>query len=110
MNKLLVSAMAAALAVSFTASANAAGHKQKVSANVEASCKAQAAKKFSAVHFIKRRNFVNNCVAERGSAHKSAKAKSEMKNDKSDKSDMAAPATTGQAPKTPTTGQPAKAQ
>jgi hypothetical protein len=44
-------------------SAEAAGNKQKVSADVQASCKAQAAKKYSAIHFMKRRTFVNNCVA-----------------------------------------------
>jgi hypothetical protein len=107
MKKLLVAAAAAALAMSFAASANAATHKQKVSANVETSCKAQAAKKFSAIHFMKRRNFVNNCVAEHSSARKSAKAKTEVK---TDKSNMAAPATTGQATKTPAPGQPAKSQ
>jgi hypothetical protein len=75
MKKLLISTMAAALAVSFAVSAQAAGHKQKVSADVQASCKDRAAKKFSAVHFLKRRNFVNNCVAEHATATKHAKAK-----------------------------------
>ena len=68
MKKLLISAVAAALVVSFAVSAEAAGNKQKVSAEVQASCKAQAAKKFSAIHFLKRRNFVNNCVAQRANA------------------------------------------
>jgi hypothetical protein len=39
-----------------------------VSAEVQASCKAQAAKKYSAIHFIKRHNFVNNCVAQHAKA------------------------------------------
>ncbi len=75
--------MAAALAMSFAMSAEAATNKQKVSADVQASCKAQAAKKYSAIHFMKRRNFVNNCVAQHAKAS-APKAKS---------------ATTGQAPK-----------
>ena len=66
MKKLLISAVAAALVVSFAVSAEAGGNKQKVSA--EASCKAQAAKKFSAIHFLKRRNFVNNCIAQHANA------------------------------------------
>jgi hypothetical protein len=67
----------------FRVSAEAAGNKQKVSAQVQASCKAQAAKKYSAIHFIKRHNFVNNCVAQHAKAS-APKAKS---------------TTTGQAPK-----------
>lgn len=75
--------MAAALAMSFTMSTEAATNKKKVSADVQASCKAQAAKKYSAIHFMKRRNFVNNCVAQHAKAS-APKAKS---------------TTTGQAPK-----------
>ena len=84
MKKVLISTLAAALVASLAVSADAATIKQKVSAEVQASCKAQAAKKYSAIHFIKRRNFVNNCVAQhaKASAPKAAK-----------------PATTGQAPK-----------
>ncbi|MGB8748165.1 MAG: hypothetical protein WCD54_19665, partial [Pseudolabrys sp.] len=84
MKKLLISMLATALVVSFAVSAEAAGNKQRVSADVQASCKAQAAKKYSAIHFMKRRDFVNNCVAQhaKASAPKAAK-----------------PATTGQAPK-----------
>ena len=84
MKKVLISTLAAALVASLAVSADAATTKQKVSAEVQASCKAQAAKKYSAIHFIKRRNFVNNCVAQhaKASAPKTAK-----------------PATTGQAPK-----------
>jgi hypothetical protein len=84
MKKLFISALATAVVVSFAVSAEAAGSKQKVSAEVQASCKAQAAKKYSAIHFIKRRNFVDNCVAQhaKASAPKAAK-----------------PATTGHAPK-----------
>lgn len=78
MKKLLIPSLVVALAMSFTVSAQAAGNKQQVSADVKASCEAQAAKKFSAIHFLKRRDFTNNCMAQH------AKAK---------------PATTGQAPK-----------
>ena len=93
MKKLLISTMAAALAVSFAVSAEAAVNKQKVSGDVQASCQAQAAKKFSAVHFLKRRNFVNSCVAQHANPNTHAKAK---------------PATTGQAVKPATTGQAPK--
>jgi hypothetical protein len=75
MKKLLISALATALLASFAVSAEAAGNKQKVSAEVQASCKAHAAKKYSAIHFMKRRNFVNNCVAEHAKAS-APKAKS----------------------------------
>jgi len=83
MKKLLISVLATALVASFAVSAEAAVKKQKVSADVQASCKAQAAKKYSAIHFMKRSNFVNNCVAQHAKAS-APKAKS---------------TTTGQAPK-----------
>ena len=92
MKKLLISAGAAALVLSFAVSADAAGDKNKnASASVQASCKAQAAKKFTAVHFLKRRNFVNNCVAQHAGANQHAKAKPGAVDQK--------PTTTGQAPK-----------
>ena len=83
MKKLLISVLATALVASFAVSADAAANKHKVSADVQASCKAQAAKKYSAIHFMKRRNFVNDCVAQHAKAS-APKAKS---------------TTTGQAPK-----------
>jgi hypothetical protein len=83
MNKLIISTAAAALAMSFAMSAEAATPKHKVSADIQTSCKAQAAKKYSAIHFMKRRNFVDNCVAQHARAS-APKAKS---------------TTTGQAPK-----------
>ena len=87
MKKLLISALAIALVTSFAISAEAAGNKQRASADVQASCKAQAAKKYSAIHFMKRRDFVNNCVAQhaKASAPKAAP--------------KATPTTTGQGPK-----------
>ena len=87
MRKLLISTLATALVMSFAVSAEAA--KQKVSADVQASCKAQAAKKYSAIHFMKRQNFVNNCVAQHA---KAAAPKASARK-------AAKPATTGQAPK-----------
>ena len=83
MKKLLISVLATVLVASFAVSAEAPGNKQKVSAEVQASCKAQAANKYSAIHFMKRRDFVNNCVAQHAKAS-DPKTKS---------------TTTGQAPK-----------
>lgn len=83
--------MAAALAMSFAMSAEAATSKHRVSAQIQASCKAQAAKKYSAIHFMKRRNFVNNCVAEHANAKAHTKAKTASEPTKH--------TTTGQAPK-----------
>jgi len=83
MKKLLISTLATALVASFAVSAEAAGNKQRMSADVQASCKAQAAKKYSAIHFIKRRNLVNDCMAQHAKAS-APKAKS---------------TTTGQAPR-----------
>jgi hypothetical protein len=51
----------------------------------------QAAKKFSAIHFIKRQNFVNNCMAR-------AEAKP-LKAAKSPVASKPAPTTTGQSNK-----------
>jgi hypothetical protein len=94
MRKLLVPVMAAGLALSFAVSADAAGAKRTVSAEVQASCKAQAAKKFSAIHFLKRRDFTNNCIAQ----HASAKPKATIAAKK-------APAATAAKPMPSTTGQ-----
>ena len=93
MKKLLISTVAAALVMSFAASAEAAGNRHKVSADVHASCKAQAAKKYSAIHFLKRRNFVNTCMAQHANAKMDAKAKPTSAGQK------VKPTTTGQAPK-----------
>ncbi len=93
MKKILIATMAIALAASFAVSAEAASHRQKVSAAVQASCKDQAAKKFSAVHFLKRRNFVNDCVAQHATANMHAKAKPATPDQ------TVKPTTTGQAPK-----------
>lgn len=50
-------------AVNFNADA-ATAKKQTAAAKHEASCKAQAAKKYTAVHFLKRRAFVKQCMGE----------------------------------------------
>lgn len=86
MRKILVCGTAVVLALAFALPADAAKSNQKMSADVQASCKAQAAKKFSAIHFLKRRDFVNKCVAQHNNAAKHAKAK------------PARQETTGQAP------------
>ena len=70
MKKLFVPVTAAALALCFAVSASAATVHKTVSAELQASCKAQAAKKFSAIHFIKRRNFANDCLAKHARTEK----------------------------------------
>jgi predicted secreted protein len=60
MRTVLTSLAAGLLAVSFAASADAATKKKQTS--MEASCKAQAAKKYSAIHFMKRRDYVKKCM------------------------------------------------
>jgi hypothetical protein len=113
MKKILLTTMAAALALSFAVPAQAARNKQTASADMQTSCKAQAAKKFSAIHFIKRRNFVNQCVAQHngGKMKMHAKAKSKPAGSQQaqpSSSQQAQPATNAQAPKPTTTGQAPK--
>jgi hypothetical protein len=98
MKKLFVPVMAAAVALCFSASGNAATGHKTVSAELQASCKAQAAKKFSAIHFIKRRNFANDCLAKHAGA---AKPKATV-------ASKPAPATTAAKPMPSTTGQSTK--
>jgi hypothetical protein len=92
MKNLFLSTMVAALAISLALPAQAASNKQKVSADVQAACKDQAAKKYSAIHFLKRRNYVNNCIAQHANAKKPAREKPAAANR------VAPPSTTGQAP------------
>jgi hypothetical protein len=83
--------MKALTAFAFTAALLTAGGpafaglegKNTVRAERQASCQTQAAKKYSAIHFIKRNQFVKNCMGE--TTH--AKAKKPM------------PSTTGQSVK-----------
>jgi hypothetical protein len=103
MKKILLTTATAALALSFAMPAQAARNKQTASADTQTSCKAQAAKKFSAIHFIKRRNFVNQCVAQHNGGKMKMHAKSKPANNQE-----AQPATNAQAPKPTTTGQAPK--
>ena len=61
MRTLFTSLVAGLLAVSFAVSADAAMKKKNTA--LEASCKAQAAKKYSAIHFMKRRDYVKRCMS-----------------------------------------------
>lgn len=71
----ILTALAVAGAVMATGvSAQAATTKGSAMAQREASCKAQAAKKYSAIHFLKRRDFVNQCMG-RSETAKAAKPK-----------------------------------
>jgi hypothetical protein len=70
MKTLITTIAAGLLAVSFSVSANAATKseaKQQL-AQREAACKEQAAKKVSAIHFLKRRELVNNCMGRTAQA------------------------------------------
>jgi hypothetical protein len=53
------------LASSFSMSADAAPKKGSGMAQLQAECQAQAKKKYSAIHFLKRRAFVKNCVHQK---------------------------------------------
>jgi hypothetical protein len=54
------------LAGSFAMSADAAAKKKDPGmAQLQAQCQAQAKKKYSAIHFMKRRAFVKNCTHQK---------------------------------------------
>lgn len=54
------------LASSFAVSADAAAKKKDPAmAQHQAKCQAQAKKKYSAIHFLKRRDYVKNCMHQR---------------------------------------------
>jgi hypothetical protein len=91
MKALLSTATAALLAISFATAANAVPSKasRTAMAQHQASCKAQAAKKYSAVHFLKRRDFVNECMGRTAKSSKVQRVKTAKVNKKSQ--------TTGQA-------------
>jgi hypothetical protein len=72
--KILATLAVAAAVVATGVSAEAATKKDMAMAQREGSCKAQAAKRYSAIHFLKRRNFVNQCMGRSQSA-KAAKPK-----------------------------------
>jgi hypothetical protein len=55
-------AIAAAILATATSIPAQAAKNSNMHAQREASCKAQAAKKFSGIHFMKRHSFVNDCM------------------------------------------------
>jgi len=95
MKALIATVAAGLLAVSFAVPANAVPSKasRTATAQHEASCKAQAAKKFSAIHFMKRRAMVNECMGRTAKATKVHQVKTAKVQKK------ARPATTGQSVK-----------
>ena len=63
--KSIVTVIAAGLlAGAFAMSADAATKKFAMT-QVKAQCEAQAKKKFSAIHFLKRRDYVKNCMHQK---------------------------------------------
>jgi hypothetical protein len=64
MKTLLTLVSAGLLAATFSVTADAATKKEmrKAHSTQESSCKAQAARKYSAIHFMKRRDFVKRCM------------------------------------------------
>jgi hypothetical protein len=70
MKTLITTVATAVLAFSFVASANATTKseaRQHIAAR-EAACKEQAAKKVSAIHFMQRRELVNQCMGRTAKA------------------------------------------
>jgi hypothetical protein len=59
----IVSAAVLVLALGFTV--DAATKKATETAQQQKSCKAQAAKKYSVVHFLKRRAYVKRCMGDK---------------------------------------------
>jgi hypothetical protein len=77
MKTILTTAGAALLMVTVAFPVQAAGKKDGAMAQREASCKEQAAQKYSAIQFLKRNAFVKECmgqVASKKPAAKKAKA------------------------------------
>jgi hypothetical protein len=64
MKSIITLVMAGVLAGAFALSAEAAA-KKSGSAQLQAQCQAQAKKKYSAIHFLKRRDYVKNCMHQR---------------------------------------------
>jgi hypothetical protein len=64
--KSIVTIIAAALlAGAFAMSADAAAKKSPGMAQLQAQCQAQAKKKYSAIHFLKRRDYVKHCMHQK---------------------------------------------
>ena len=64
MKSIITIVTAGLLAVAFAASADAAAKKSGAS-QLQAQCQAQAKKKYSAIHFLKRRDYVKNCMHQK---------------------------------------------
>jgi hypothetical protein len=98
MKTLFTTITAGFLAISFAASANAVPSKasRAALAQHQTACKAQAAKKFSAIHFMKRRAFVNDCMGY--TSHAKAKKVHHVKTVKMQNKKVE-PTTTGQSVK-----------
>ena len=64
MKSILTILVAGLLAGSFAISADAASKKSGM-AQLKAQCEAQAKKKYSAIHFLKRRDYVKNCMHQK---------------------------------------------
>ena len=65
MKSIVTIVAAGLLASSFALSADAAAKKSGM-AQLQAQCQAQAKKKYSAIHFLKRRDFVKHCMHQKG--------------------------------------------
>ena len=63
MKRIATVLLAAGLATGFSMNADAA--MSRAQKDRQAVCKAQAAKKYTAVHFLKRRAYVKRCMAEK---------------------------------------------
>jgi len=61
MKSIVTIVAASLLAGAFAVSADAAAKKHGT-AQLQAQCQAQAKKKYSAIHFLKRRDYVKNCM------------------------------------------------
>jgi hypothetical protein len=64
MKSVLTTLTAALIATSFAVSAEAAAKKSAAVAQKETACKAEAAKKYSVVRFMARRDYVQRCMGE----------------------------------------------
>ena len=97
MKTLITTVAAGLLAVSFSVNANATtkSEARQHIAQREAACKEQAAKKVSAIHFLKRRQLVNDCMGR--TAQAKAVKTHHVKAVKIEK--KAKPTTTGQSAK-----------
>ena len=64
MKSIITIVAAGVLAGAFAVSADAAA-KKSGAAQLQAQCQAQAKKKYSAIHFLKRRDYVKSCMHQK---------------------------------------------